>query len=111
MAYKDKDKQKEANRLAARRRRDKAKGMTQGMTIEGMTQGMTLPTDACGNVYGIDYAGRRADMKQLDDWVAGKGTSSQRAIALTAINYSIINGFKDKAGKLTAQGKQYAGIA
>ncbi len=38
MAYKDKDKQKEANRLAQRRRRIKLKGMTPGITmVEGMT--------------------------------------------------------------------------
>jgi len=37
--YKDAEKQKEANRLAAQRRRDKAKGMTQeGMTGQGMTR-------------------------------------------------------------------------
>ena len=33
--YKDKNKQREANRKASQRRRDK--GMTQGMTHEGMT--------------------------------------------------------------------------
>ena len=33
--YKNKDKQREANRQASQRRRDK--GMTQGMTNEGMT--------------------------------------------------------------------------
>ena len=38
--YKDKAKQREANRRASQRRRDK--GMTQGMTNEGMMpQGMT----------------------------------------------------------------------
>ena len=40
--YKDKTKQKEANKKAAKKHR--AKGMTQGMTEEGMTQqGMTYP--------------------------------------------------------------------
>lgn len=40
--YKDKDKQREANRQASQRRRDKRKGMTkQGVTTEGMTQGVT----------------------------------------------------------------------
>jgi hypothetical protein len=40
--YKDKEKQKQANRAAAQRRRDKAKGMTQGMTKPGYdAQGMT----------------------------------------------------------------------
>lgn len=39
--YKDKNKQKEANRLA----KQKQRGMTKGMTSEGMTQqGMTYPT-------------------------------------------------------------------
>jgi hypothetical protein len=31
--YKDKEAQREANRLAAKKRRDKAKGMTEGMTF------------------------------------------------------------------------------
>jgi len=45
MAYLDKDKQKEANRLAAKLYRlNKRKGMTQqGMTEQGMTEGMTEP--------------------------------------------------------------------
>lgn len=33
MTYKDKEKQKEANKQAAQRRRDKAKGMTEGMMV------------------------------------------------------------------------------
>lgn len=42
MAYKDKDKQRQAQREAARRYR--AKGMTKGMTQQGMTvEGMTEP--------------------------------------------------------------------
>ena len=45
--YKDVEKQKQANREAARRRRARAQGMTQGMTKQGMTRpGMTgLPDD------------------------------------------------------------------
>lgn len=40
--YKDPEKQKEAKRLSAQRRRDRAKGTTQGTTIEGTTpQGTT----------------------------------------------------------------------
>ena len=46
MSYKDKDKQRAANKAAAKRRRDKVKGMTgmtpKGMTNEGMTQGVTM---------------------------------------------------------------------
>ena len=48
MAYKDKDKQKEANRAASQRRRDKAKGMTiEGMTKSGYDagKGMTIVCD------------------------------------------------------------------
>ena len=44
--YKDKARQREANRMASQRRRDK--GMTQGMTKEGMTpQGMTCVGKPC----------------------------------------------------------------
>ena len=44
--YKDKEQQKEANRLASQRRRDKSKGMTrEGMTEQGMTQGCILEPD------------------------------------------------------------------
>ena len=38
MGFKDENKQREANRQAAQRRRDKVKGMTQGMTNQGMTR-------------------------------------------------------------------------
>ena len=62
MAYKDPDKQKQANREAAQRRRDRAKGMTQtheqGMTqqeitpthIEGMTKANPMPIIPYRNV-------------------------------------------------------------
>lgn len=36
--YKDKHLQQEANRKASQRRRDKAKGMTEGMINQGMTE-------------------------------------------------------------------------
>ena len=36
--YKDKEKQKEATRIASKRYRNKQKGMTKGMTEEGMTE-------------------------------------------------------------------------
>lgn len=42
--YKDKEQQREANRIASQRRREKQKGMTQGMTeTEGMTQENITP--------------------------------------------------------------------
>jgi hypothetical protein len=45
--YKDKEKQKEANRLASQKRRAKTKGMTnQGMTEEGMTNNVIPGSDA-----------------------------------------------------------------
>lgn len=37
MGYKDKDKQREANKRASQRRRDKQKGMTQNTETQGMT--------------------------------------------------------------------------
>jgi len=41
--YKDKDRQREANRIAAQRRRNKEKGMTPGMTNSGYDAlGMTI---------------------------------------------------------------------
>lgn len=49
--FKDKEKQREANRLASQRRRDKRKGMTQGgydgkgMTAVSMTKGVTPSID------------------------------------------------------------------
>jgi len=41
MAYKDKDKQREADKERQRRYRDKAKGVTKGVTSEGVTEGVT----------------------------------------------------------------------
>jgi hypothetical protein len=44
MAYKDKDKQREANRLAQSRRRKALAGMTEpGMTQSGMTERNVIP--------------------------------------------------------------------
>ena len=71
MAYSDKNRQREANRLASKRRRDKQKGMTQGMTHEGMTQGKVIPqtiTDAAGKEHLIDFEGRCRDKELLDKW-------------------------------------------
>ena len=46
--YKDKEKQREANKEASRRYRQGMtdKGMTQAPESEGMTQGMTMPPEA-----------------------------------------------------------------
>ena len=50
MAYKDKDRQREANKQASQRRRDKVKGMTQGMTVKDepsnvIPSGFVIPVD------------------------------------------------------------------
>ena len=93
--YKDKDRQKEANRLAASRRR--AKGMTKGMTNQGMTpaNSNTLRpepvkrtiTDACGTEHAIDFAGRRKDYELLESWAEGSGTEQQQSMGKLARNY------------------------
>lgn len=55
MAYRDSEKQKESNRLAAKKRREKLKGMTQGMTqSEGMTVGMTVVKCESGGYITLD---------------------------------------------------------
>ena len=52
--YKDKEAQKEANRLANLRYRNKQKGITQQGITEGMTQGITgLVTDNLGYQYKV----------------------------------------------------------
>lgn len=70
MAYKDKDKQKQANKEAAQRRRDKAKGMTHNVTErmykankQGMTKGMTPA--------GMTAKGMTPDLPPDDELFAG----------------------------------------
>ncbi len=50
--YNDKDKQKEANRIAAKRYRDRKQGMTQGQINEGMTR---TRTEGCKVAIPGDY--------------------------------------------------------
>lgn len=66
--YKDKDKQKEANRIAAQKRRNKAKGMTQGMTAQPESEGMTrkLPEDS-------NTLENNASLSACQPPIAGKG--------------------------------------
>ena len=71
----------------------------------------TILTDACGNVHQIDYAGRRADAVQLKLWLKCEGTPAQYTLAKAAQQHSIIRGFRDKAGRLTQQGRRYMGEA
>ena len=56
MSYKDPEKQKEANKEASQRRRDKVKGMTQGMT------GIDLPPLVLANI--IATAKRYGHLKE-----------------------------------------------
>ena len=64
-------------------------------------------TDATGNVHQIDYEGRRTNAKLLESWAKGEGTRGQRGLGKLAIQYSVINGFRDKDYKLTAHGHKY----
>ena len=57
MPYKDKDKQKEANRLKAKRYRDNQKGVTQGVTITGGDDVIGKPGDADYNGCMIEVDG------------------------------------------------------
>jgi len=72
--YKDKDKQREAQRNWVRQKRIEQKGSTH--TI-----------DACGNAHPIDLEGRRKDHTLLEAWAEGKGTEHQRHLGLLARHY------------------------
>ncbi len=97
MAYKDKDKQKQAQRDWVRQRRAEQKGSTTIM-------------DAVGNEHLIDFEGRCKDFDLLKDWHAGKGTVYQQALGELARKYSVINGYLEKkAYKLLPQGRAYLG--
>ena len=64
-------------------------------------------TDACGNVHQIDYEGRNADVKMLESWAKSEQSTYQSMLGRLALYYSIINGFRDVAGRFTAQGRRY----
>ena len=77
--YKDKDRQKQAQREWVRQKRADQK------------QGSTL-TDACGKEHPIDYEGRRKCYELLESWAKGKGTEHHRHIGLLARHYRTTQG-------------------
>ena len=99
----------EYNRNKKRNKNVGVTGVT-GVTNKSVAHATTL-TDACGNVHQIDYAGRRADAVQLKLWLKCEGTPAQYTLARAAQQHSIIRGFRDKAGRLTQQGRRYMGEA
>ena len=111
--YKDKDKQKEANRRA--QARFKAKGITeQGITGQKCDD-KVIPsetvTDACGNVHPIDFEARRKVWKLLESWEAGKGTPYQRRLGVLCQQYDVLKGYrKKKTFVITDQGRNYLGL-
>ena len=95
--YKDKDKQRQANKEAARRHRAK------GMTDEGSTKPSVIPKtikDCTGQVHQIDYEGRRKTYAVLKAWAEGKGTQAQCVLGRLAMTYNVI---KRPAGMTTEQ--------
>ena len=86
--YKDKDKQREANRKI------KAKSRAQGVTGQGVTspqaESPVTPKHGCkycGKTHPIDFEGRRRDYELLESWANGNGTEYQRRLGMTARDY------------------------
>ena len=110
MAYKDKNKQREAVKKATKRYRQRRQGITNKGKPEGITQTIT---DACGNTHPIDFEGRRKTRALLEVWAGGKGTAEQCLLGRLSETYSIINGYKKKYGetvRLTDAGRRYLGL-
>ena len=86
--YKDKEKQRQANKEAkARWKAKQVEGIPdQGILAEGIP--VTF-LDACGNEHRIDYENRRDRRKQLVDWI-NNGTPEQAATGRIAIVYDVI---------------------
>ncbi len=83
MTYKDKDKQREAQRERTRRYRAKQKGVTsEGVTPEGAT-GLVIPT-TIEQVKALTPDQAKAI---LNSWAEGKGTEYQRRLGLLAQCY------------------------
>lgn len=86
--YKDKDKQRQAQREWVRQKRAKEQGST-GTIV-----------DATGQVHGVDYEGRRKTYAMLKAWAEGKGTQTQRVMGRLAMTYNVI---KRPTGMTTEQ--------
>ena len=113
MAYKDKDKQREANKAAAKRHRQ---GMTKGMTDNGNVTPCVTPcvipktfTDVSGTEHLIDYEGRRRDYKLLKSWSNGKGAPGQQMLGKLAMTYMVIKRAKGTGMKVWLD--RYLGVA
>lgn len=79
MAYKDLDRQRQAQRDWVRQKRAEQKGST---TI----------IDACGKEHPIDFEGRAKDRALLESWAKGEGSTYQRSLGILAMKYSQIHG-------------------
>ena len=77
MAYKDKDRQKQANRAAAKRYR----AGKQGMTLVSET---VIPEQSPTVIPG--------DRALLESWAKGEGSTYQRSLGILAMKYSQIHG-------------------
>jgi hypothetical protein len=125
MPYKDENKQKEANRAAKKRWKERKADMAVrealGIPLEGIP-GKGIPpvtripetfVDATGQSHEIDFAGRRQVYELLKSWDEEQADTYQHRLGHLARQYSHINGFlwKDKNNKyhLTEQGKTYLG--
>lgn len=95
MPYKDKDKQREASRKAQAKFKAKSKGITEQGITKNQSVIPQVITDVCRTEHLIDYEGRRKDWDSRG-WLAKQ--------------YSIINGFEDKDGRLTQSGRYYLGL-
>ncbi len=67
--------------------------------------------DCNGVEHEIDYEGRKADDKLLESWADGEGTEYQRRLGVLSMQYSMMNGYRNKSGNLTSQGRRYQGVA
>lgn len=89
MAYKDKDRQKQANKEASRRYRESKQGMTNQGIAEGMTQATTVIPDTTGFTMADVKALTAAQCKAiLNSWLAGNGSAYQRNLALLGRAYA-----------------------
>lgn len=94
--YKDKDRQREAQRERTRRYRDKAKGVTSEGVTPGSVTGkfITLQktfTDARGTLHSIEHKSRFANHQLLELWANGEGTEYQKKLGLLARQYRMFH--------------------
>lgn len=87
--YKDKEKQKESNRIASQRQRDRAKGMTQeGMTGQGMTQYPAL-------LYALADPIKRAKLRRICEELKTHNQLSNVYYGYgdTSVPFDVVNGY------------------